>query len=36
MLYGSIWHLSFCLKEGGFSGEDFYDTIWITVRFYGQ
>lgn len=26
----------FCLKEGGFSGEDFYDTIWIAVRFYGQ
>lgn len=26
----------FYLKGGSFPGEDLYDTIWITVRFYGQ
>ncbi len=35
VLYGSIWNLSFCLKKVGFP-EDFYDTIWTAVRFYGQ
>ena len=35
MLYGSIWHLLFCLKGGSFPDEDLYDTIWIAVRFYG-
>lgn len=25
----------FYLKGGSFLDEDLYDTIWITVRFYG-
>ena len=26
----------FYLKGGSFPDEDLYDTIWITVRLYGQ
>ena len=26
----------FYLKGGSFPDEDLYDTIWITVRFYGR
>ena len=26
----------FYLKGGNFRDEDLYDTIWITVRFYGR
>lgn len=26
----------FYLKGGNFPDEDLYDTVWITVRFYGR
>lgn len=33
MLYGSIWHLLFCLKGGSFPDEDLYDTIGLLSGF---